>query len=583
MASRFTGMENGRLPLIIGALALLALVSLATSAWCFYRYASHGATQLDVHRKVAQQQQLLGQMTTSLHRASQRASVADSQALTALSGQFAEQQRDLRAGALPVSRLAEPMQIVDEAWQALQPALTDATAAAKDNLAGLPLLAETSASLRRSLARADADIELIESAGHLYQLASSMQKQIRQTEDGRLELGDARGAWLVFEQILVKLEDRQLDTSKLSGGSGELLRSIREQRDGLEEQLSSGSMSIAEAADTGLARRQAVDLRAGQLAEALEALQTAAASLGAALSNWWRYGMLALLLGGLSMLTLAIVAIGSLSRWQGRDQVQSRRREESILRLLDEVSEVADGNLNARATVTEDETGALADCFNYAISELRRLVGSIRQSSDRVAQAVLDTGATAQQMAEASALQTRQISRSTHYLNALSDTMRQISRRAREASGIAARSRNLAASGQTAVRKTSVGVDRIQVHTEQAVASLSRLRDSSAQIDRVLKMLSQASRETRLLAMNTALRQGSSAAAESDSTGPVHGLAATTGSAAPQVNERIQGLAKALLHSTGEMAALLHAIQQDTDKVAPVSYTHLTLPTICSV
>ena len=53
----------------------------------------------------------------------------------------------------------------------------------------------------------------------------------------------------------------------------------------------------------------------------------------------------------------------------------------AILRLMNELQTVAEGDLTQEATVTEDITGAIADSVNYTVEELRMLVGNVQNLS----------------------------------------------------------------------------------------------------------------------------------------------------------------------------------------------------------
>jgi twitching motility protein PilJ len=62
----------------------------------------------------------------------------------------------------------------------------------------------------------------------------------------------------------------------------------------------------------------------------------------------------------------------------------NRQNQDAILRLMNELGDLADGDLTVTATVSEDITGAIADSINYTIEELRVLVGRINDAAGRV-------------------------------------------------------------------------------------------------------------------------------------------------------------------------------------------------------
>ena len=71
-----------------------------------------------------------------------------------------------------------------------------------------------------------------------------------------------------------------------------------------------------------------------------------------------------------------------------KNEKENRRNERAILRLLDDMSELAEGNLTKHAQVTEDMTGAIADSVNYAIDELRSLVAQINSAASQLTQLI---------------------------------------------------------------------------------------------------------------------------------------------------------------------------------------------------
>jgi twitching motility protein PilJ len=74
-----------------------------------------------------------------------------------------------------------------------------------------------------------------------------------------------------------------------------------------------------------------------------------------------------------------------------RLQDEYDRNQNAILRLLDEIADLADGDLRSYATVSEDFTGAIADSINFAIDQLRDLVSRITETSQEVARYTQDT------------------------------------------------------------------------------------------------------------------------------------------------------------------------------------------------
>jgi methyl-accepting chemotaxis protein len=104
-----------------------------------------------------------------------------------------------------------------------------------------------------------------------------------------------------------------------------------------------------------------------------------------------------------------------------RDQIQR-----SIMRLLDEVSGVANGDLTRQAEVTEGMTGAIADAFNYMIVNLRQLIGKVQTVSHQVNSTASETQTTAERLAQGSQEQAAQITQTSTALNEMARTMQQV-------------------------------------------------------------------------------------------------------------------------------------------------------------
>ena len=193
------------------------------------------------------------------------------------------------------------------------------------------------------------------------------------------------------------------------------------------------------------------------------------------------------------------------------------------------------------------------------MSELRRLVGTLSTSAERVTVAVEETGTTAQQLANASAVQSREITRSSNYMKAMSDTLSQLSIRSAEASAIAGESVQLAKQGEQAVASTTETAKAVREQMTQATRMMRRLGDSSKQITRSVRLIDEATDKTRLLAMNTTIRAraGAGTGAGADDDGARQQLA--------EVADQVQTLANRLGQSAAEIETLITVVRQDVD------------------
>ena len=254
---------------------------------------------------------------------------------------------------------------------------------------------------------------------------------------------------------------------------------------------------------------------------------------------------------GLALLALLLFGlVRAQVRRSEADHGTERKQQDAILLLLDEMAPLASGDLRVTATVSEATTGALADAFNFAVTELRRLVHAVTDSAGQVKASVTETRESAKQLAQASAVQAREIHRSSNYLNVMSDTMAQLSAHAAESSRMADTSVEQARVGAVALQKNVSGLQRIREQANMTTRLMQRLVESSNSIKVRMQDISEVAKRTDLLALNSTIR-----AAASMNTGNTNDLS--------QLAEEIAQLADVLNLATRDIAGLTDIIQQD--------------------
>lgn len=583
---------------------LLGIVGLLASFYCFYKAQALSTASSDRQQQVQQMQRASMRLRTEWLGGNGLDSMAESldnfqQAqeahANALAGDFAGDDE---------ARLSTNVETAFAVWQESVPPssfLTDDDAVATDEEAAEPpvpgnndiagnaraedlaselvYLVEVTAALRARLALIDAPDVQVEPAGHLYQLAVTVRKKLvldPTTASGPLgDIRATRGPWLVFDQILQRVE-AMIGTQEIIDENAVALASdVRARQVALENilqpvfagksPLPARKQPVTPTAEviTPVKKEQpsaraksealmsSLATRHNLLDDSLDSLQTEVASGRHNHSLWLTLGLLSGLVGTAILTLLALGLLRNLKHERQKREVTDDRHEESIQRLLDEISQLAEGDLSTRATVTEGITGSIADSVNYAVTELRRLVGTMSTSAERVQVAVEETGTTARQLANASVVQSREISRSSAYTTAMADTMGQLSTRVSEASAIAQQSVSLSVSARNTVEQTEGSVDNVKHKTAEASRVMQRLGDSSSQISRSIKLMDQVAEKTRLLAMNTAIR-----ARSSDASGAL-------ANDMSEVAEQVRGLANRLGQSAGEIETLVSVVQQD--------------------
>ncbi|RMG56689.1 MAG: methyl-accepting chemotaxis protein, partial [Gammaproteobacteria bacterium] len=230
---------------------------------------------------------------------------------------------------------------------------------------------------------------------------------------------------------------------------------------------------------------------------------------------------------------------------------QNRRNQRAILRLLDEMSSLAEGDLTVHATVTEDITGAIADSVNYAIDALRSLVTTINETSEKVSDAAEKAQATALRLADASNHQAREIASASAAITDMADSIEQVSENASVSAEVAQQSVDLSRKGAETVRLTIDGMDTIREQIQETSKRIKRLGESSQEIGDIVSLIDDIADQTNILALNAAIQASS---------------AGEAGRGFAVVADEVQRLAERSANATKQIEALVKTIQADTNE-----------------
>ena len=252
-----------------------------------------------------------------------------------------------------------------------------------------------------------------------------------------------------------------------------------------------------------------------------------------------------------SIILIGLVMVRETHRQLSETAEKNERNQQAIMRLLDEIEDLADGDLTVTASVTEDFTGAIADSINYSIDQLRDLVATINLSAEEVASAVEDTQNTAHQLAKASEHQAQQIADASMAVGDMAESIDRVSGHAYESAKVAERSVAIANKGNEVVHNTIRGMDNIREQIQDTAKRIKRLGESSQEIGDIVGLIDDIADQTNVLALNAAIQAS---------------MAGEAGRGFAVVADEVQRLAERSSSATRQIEALVRAIQADTNE-----------------
>ena len=257
-------------------------------------------------------------------------------------------------------------------------------------------------------------------------------------------------------------------------------------------------------------------------------------------------------LGGLAVLFLVLFILFFLLNARRQVRIAQERdsaQQQAILGLLDEITNLADGDLTVDVTVTEDFTGAIADSINYTVASMRGLVGTITSTSVEIAGSAGETQNTAQKMASDSERQTQEITEASDAMTQMSSSMQEVARRAEEIAGQAQQSVEVAHNGAETVGRTIQGMTALRDQIQDTSKRIKRLGESSQEIGNIIEFINDISEQTNTLALNASIQAA---------------MAGEAGRGFAVVADEVQRLAERASNATRQIETLVKTIQADT-------------------
>jgi twitching motility protein PilJ len=274
--------------------------------------------------------------------------------------------------------------------------------------------------------------------------------------------------------------------------------------------------------------------------------------------------MVALGLVLLLLITLWLLARAYVEETRHRAEEAARinsQNQNAILRLMNEMGDLADGDLTVRATVTEDITGAIADSLNYTTEEFRKLVSRIIVAVEQMGQATKNAGDISTGLLDATQKQAREIQAAGEAVELITKSIKEVDSSAAQSAAVARRTLVATEQGARAVRNTVSGMDAIREQIQDTSKRIKRLGESSQEIGEIVDLISDITEQTNVLALNAAIQAAS---------------AGEAGRGFSVVAEEVQRLAERSGEATKQIGALVKTIQGDThDAVAAMEKSTL--------
>ena len=387
-------------------------------------------------------------------------------------------------------------------------------------------------------------------------LARSLTKSVNTLLSGEFVISD------ITEQLTKEREQLLTLLKALSDGDSELGIAALKNKSVLERFVQIQAISKAIDDQVRVIQKQAPEVIAAKLAlhdsfktnevllNTLDKLKHKVEEQETSAKTWQNlifYVSIGLVLGSLIIFARSFSDYLQRQKALGEKEIESTQK--AILRLLDEMGALSEGNLTVRAAVTEDITGAIADSINYTVEELQKLVIQINQAGTNVNEVAFQAQQASAQLLDATQNQSRQIEETTISVLGMAESINTVASAAEEGANVARYSLTAAEKGAIAVRDAIIGMNEIRTSIQETGKRIKRLGESSQEIGEIVALISDITEQTNVLALNAAIQAAS---------------AGEAGKGFSVIAQEVQRLAEHSAEATKQISSLVRAIQGDT-------------------
>jgi methyl-accepting chemotaxis protein len=227
-----------------------------------------------------------------------------------------------------------------------------------------------------------------------------------------------------------------------------------------------------------------------------------------------------------------------------RDTMQT-----SVRKLLEEVSGVADGDLTVEAEVTADMTGAIADSFNYMITQLRDIISDVQNATREVSSSANEIRVSAEDLSQGSETQAGRLLETSAAVEEMASSIQKVSQSAATSAEVGNQALANAQQGVLAVQNTIEGMARIRDQVQETSKRIKRLGEGSQEIGEIVQLISEIADRTSILALNASIQAAS---------------AGEAGQGFAVVAEEVERLAEQSTEATKRIDGLIRTIQTET-------------------